>query len=138
MTEKKRKRLYWIFKISAVVISCLLPIWAICERFPIWTVTHGTGRSLGAGGILILIVLLVIFRKAVFNFMIDRLKLKHAPPLVIWLVMLITSYALVYIGKFLYDMTSVFWMGLIGCAIGTLLTFIAENRFGRKETDLNG
>lgn len=138
MTEKKRKRLYWIFKISAVVISCLLPIWAICERFPIWTVTHGTGRSLGAGGILILIVLLVIFRKAVFNFMADRLKLKHAPPLVIWLVMLITSYALVYIGKFLYDMTSVFWMGLIGCAIGTLLTFIAENRFGRKETDLNG
>jgi hypothetical protein len=138
MTEKKRKRLYWIFKIGAVVISCLLPIWAICERFPIWTVTHGTGRSLGAGGILILIVLLVIFRKAVFNFMADRLKLKHAPPLVIWLVMLITSYALVYIGKFLYDMTSVFWMGLIGCAIGTLLTFIAENRFGRKETDLNG
>lgn len=138
MTEKKRKRLYWIFKISAVVVSCLLPIWAILERYPLWTEAHGVGRSLGAGGILILIVLLVVFRKAVFNFMIDRLKLKHAPPLVIWLVMLITSYALVYIGKFLYDMTSVFWMGLIGCAIGTLLTFIAENRFGRKETDLNG
>jgi hypothetical protein len=85
------------------------------------------------GGILILFVLLIIFRKSVFNFMRDRLKLRHAPPLAVWLVMLIIAYSLLYISKVIYDMTIVFWMGFIGCAIGTLLTFIAENRFGKEK-----
>ncbi len=29
------------------------------------------------------------------------------------------------------DMTTVFWMGLIGCAIGTVLTYISE-RFSEE------
>jgi hypothetical protein len=37
----------------------------------------------------------------------------------------------------LYDITNVFWMGFIGCGIGTLLTFIAENCV-RKEKNENG
>lgn len=133
MTEKKRKTLYWVFKLSGIFISCLLPIWAICERYPLWTETHGVSQSIGAGGILAIIVLVVIFRKTVFNFIRDRLHLRHAPPLLIWLVMLIISYVLMYLARFLQDMTTIFWMGLIGCAIGTFLTFIAENAFGRKK-----
>lgn len=137
MTDKNRKALYCLFKYGGVFVSCLLPILAILERYPIWKVAHGANRSIGAGGILIFIVLIVVFRKSVFNFMRDRLNLKHAPPLMIWLVMLAVSYVLIYIAKFLHDMTSVFWMGFIGCAIGTFMTFIAENRFG-KENDSNG
>lgn len=133
MTEKKRKTLYWVFKIIGIVVSCLLPIWAICEKFPLWTVEYGTNKTVGAGGILILIVMLVIFRKTVFNFISDRLKLKHAPPLVVWLVMLVIAYVLTYINNFIQDLTTVFWMGLIGCAIGTVLTFIAENSYGKKD-----
>jgi hypothetical protein len=133
MTEKKRKTLYWVFKIIGIVVSCLLPIWAICEKFPLWKVEYGTDRTVGAGGILILIVMLVIFRKTVFNFISDRLKLKHAPPLVVWLVMLVIAYVLTYINNFIQDLTTVFWMGLIGCAIGTVLTFIAENSYGKKD-----
>ena len=130
MSDKKRNALYWIFKSAGVFVSCLFPIWAILEKFPLWKENHGAGRSIGAGGILILIVLIIVFRKAVFGFFAERLKLRHAPPLAIWLIMLLTSYILMYISKFLYDMNSVFWMGLVGCAIGTLLTFIAEHRFG--------
>ena len=133
MSEKRRNILYWALKASSIIISCLLPIWAICEKFPIWTAAHGASHTVGAGGILILIVLLVIFRKTVFNFMRDRMKLNHAPPLVIWLVMIIIAYVLIYINKFIQDLTTVFWMGLIGCAIGTLITFIAENKYGKKE-----
>lgn len=137
MTDKKRNTFYWLFKILAVVISCALPIWAICERYPVWIEVNGKSHSLGAGGILILIVLLVIFRKTVFSFLKDRLKLKHTPPIVAWIVMIIISYTLMYISNILYDITIVFWMGLIGCATGTFLTFIAENRF-KKEKDNNG
>lgn len=132
MTETKRKAFYWLFKVLGVVVACALPIWAICERFPIWSLSHGVSRSIGVGGILILIVLLTIFRKTVFNFLVEKLNIKHAPPLAIWFVMLVISYVLVYIGNFMRDLTIVFWMGFIGCAAGTLLTFIAENRFGKE------
>lgn len=133
MTDKKRNKLYWLFKNGGVVISCLFPIWSICEKFPIWKTVHGTGRSLGVGAILILIVTVIIFRKSVFRFIEERIKLKHAPPLLFWGVMLIIAYVLIFIGDFLRDLTTVFWMGLVGCGIGTVLTFIGENCFGKKE-----
>lgn len=133
MTDKKRNKLYWLFKNGGVVISCLFPIWSICEKFPIWKTVHGTGRSLGVGAILILIVTVIIFRKSVFRFIEERIKLTHAPPLLVWGVMLIIAYVLIFIGDFLRDLTTVFWMGLVGCAIGALLTFIGENCFGKKE-----
>lgn len=132
MTEKKRKVFYWLFKVLSVLVSCAFPIWAILERYPIWIVEHGKSQSIGAGAILIVVVLFVIFRKSVFQFMRDRLRLKHAPPLVVWVVMLAISYALMFIAKFINDITPIFWMGLIGCAIGTAITAIAEYRFGKK------
>lgn len=133
LTDKKRNKLYWLFKVGGVLISCLLPVWAICEKFPIWKTVHGTGRSVGVGAILSLIVIAIVFRKSVFNFFSERLKLNHAPPIMVWLILLIVSYLLIYLGRFLMDLNTVLWMGLIGCAIGTLLTFIAENYFGKKE-----
>ena len=131
--SKRNKAFYWLFTFLSFAISCAFPIWAIYEKFPVWTYTYGATRSVGVGAILILIVLLVIGKKRVFNFIVEKLKLRHAPPLVIWLVMVVISYILVYINRFINDLTTVFWMGLIGCAIGTVLTFIAENRYGEKE-----
>ena len=133
MTSRKHKILFWSLKLASIIISCALPIWAICERFPIWTEAHGTGRTIGVGAILIGIVLLVVFRKTVFDFIRDRLDLKHAPPLVVWCVMLVVSYILIYLGEVVRDMTIIFWMGFIGCAIGTFLTYLS-NRFKGDET----
>ena len=135
MSEKKRRTKYWILKILSVIVSCGLPIYSVCEHFPVWTVTHGTVRSMGAGGIICLIVIAIIFRKSVFNFMRDKLKLEHAPPMAVWLGMLIISYILMYINSFIQDLTTVFWMGLIGCGIGTGLTYIAEHFYGKKKEE---
>lgn len=132
MTETKRKTLYWLFKALSIIVSCALPIWAICEKFPLWANQHGTDRTIGIGIILIAFVLVVVFRKTVFDFVRDHFDLKHAPPLAIWLVMLIISYLLVYIGEVMRDMTTVFWMGFIGCVIGTGLTYLSE-RFKKKD-----
>lgn len=136
MTEKKRKRLYWLFKTLGIVISCALPIWTICDRFPLWTDNYGTTRTVGFGVILIAIVMVIIFRRTVFDFIRDHYNLNHAPPLAVWLVMLIVSYILVYIGEVMRDMTSVFWMGLIGCGIGTVCTFVSE-KFNDKDVKPN-
>ena len=134
MTERKRKTLYWSFKVASVLISCAFPIWAICEKFPLWTEDHGTGHSIGVGSILIAIVLLIIFRKSVFDFIKERIDIKHAPPVVVWLVMLVVSYVFIYLGDVMQDMTTVLWMGFIGCAIGTFLTYLS-NKFKGSESE---
>lgn len=136
--EKKRKYLYWLFKVVGILVSCFFPILAICEKYPLWTVSYGTGRSVGVGAILILIVVTIIFRRSVFKFISERLRLEHAPSLTVWLVPIALSYILIFIGNFLRDLNKVLWMGLLGCAIGTVLTYIAENYFGNKEKDGNG
>lgn len=135
MTEKKRKTLYWIFKLLSVFVACALPIWAICEKFPLWTEKHDTGYSIGVGAILIFVVILVVFRRTIFDYIREKIDLKHAPPLTVWLVMLVISYILVYLGNVMRDMTTVFWMGLIGCAIGNVLTYIAQSKFADKEKE---
>ena len=133
MTEKKRKRLYLVFKLLSIVIACGLPIWAICEKFPIWTVTHGTEHSIGVGAGIIIFVVLIVFRRTIFKFLKENLNLQHAPPLAVWLVLLVLSYTMIYLGNIMHDMTTVFWMGFIGCSIGTVFTYIAESRFGKKD-----
>ena len=132
MTERKRIALFWLFKIAGILVSCALPIYAICEKFPIGTVEHGTVRTVGVGVILISFVVLVIFRRTVFNFIKKHLNLQYAPPITIWLVLIVISNLLVYVGEVMRDMSTVFWMGFIGCAIGTILTYISE-RFSKKE-----
>lgn len=132
MKEKKNKILYWVFKVLSVTISCALPVWAIFERFPIWRNVYGAGRSIGVGSILAVIVVLIIFRNSVFNYIIEKLKLKHAPPLAVWLALLAVSYVLTYLAEFMRDLSAVLWMGLVGCAIGAVLTFVAENLFRKR------
>lgn len=138
MSEKKRKTTYWAFKILSIVIACGLPIFAVCEHFPLWTESHGVVRSVGVGFIISLVVILVIFRKSVFSYIGSKLKLDHAPPVVIWLALLIASYILVYINDFVQDLTTVLWMGLVGCTIGTALTYVAEHFYGNDEVDGDG
>ena len=130
--ETKNKILYGFFKVLSVLISCAFPIWAICERFPLWRNQHGTLRSIGTGTILIVIVVLIVFRKSVFKYITEKLRLRHAPPLAIWLTLLVVSYILIYIAEFMKDLNAVLWMGLLGCAIGTVLTFIAERLFRER------
>ena len=138
MTEKQRKAKYRIFKISSLIVSGGLPIYAICEHFPLWKESNGVVRSVGAGGIICLIVIAIIFRKSVFEFLKDKMKLKYAPPMAIWLALIIVSYILIYINRFLHDLNTVFWMGLAGSAMGTGLTYIAENWYGEGEEKTNG
>lgn len=137
MSEKKRKAYYCLFKVLSILVSCAFPVWAIYEKFPLWRTTYGNTRSIGVGTILAIIVLAIIFRSTVFNFIKEKLKITHAPPLVVWLILLAISYVLVFIGQFMGDVVIVLWMGLIGCSIGTVLTLIAEHKFGKKE-DSNG
>lgn len=130
MTVKKRKAWFWGLKSAGIVSSCLFPLFAIYEHFPIWVEENGAGKSLGSGLIIGAIVLLAVFRKTVFAYLGEKFKGKNAPPITIWIVLLICAYLLVYINSFLMDLITVLWMGLVGCGIGTGLNAIADNKFG--------
>lgn len=132
MTEKKRKAWYWGLKAAGVTSSCLFPLYAIYEHFPLWVENNGAARSLGSGLIIGAIVLVAIFRKTVFAYLGEKFKGKNAPPITVWIVLLIVAYLLIYINTFLLDLITVLWMGLLGCGIGTGLNSIADNKFGGK------
>lgn len=133
--QQKRKTWYVIFKVLSVIVSCAFPIWAIFVKFPVWRETHGDGRSFGVGAILMLFVVLVIFRKTVLKYFADKFNLQHAPPITVWVALLIVSYILIYIANFLRDFTLVLWMGTLGCGLGMVLTFFAENVFNKDDDD---
>lgn len=136
--ETKRKIWYTLLKFTSILVSILFPAWAVFEKFPVWKTQYGSGRSFGVGAIILLVVVVIVFRKAVFDFLIEKFKLKHAPPIAVWFVLLVIAYILIFIGNFLRDLVIVLWMGALGCAIGTVLTFICENYFGKKENDESG
>jgi hypothetical protein len=125
----KNNIFYWLLKCGGIGVSVLLPLWVVLEKFPLWVATHGTGRSLGAGGIIGIFVMLVIFRKTVMGYVKEKFKLSHTPPIMVWIVCLVITYALLFIIKFLYDLSLVLWMGLLGSVIGTLLTLAGETLF---------
>lgn len=130
MTEKKRKLWHWIFKVASIVTSCVFPLYAVYEHFPYWQYEHGAARSLGSGLIISAMILVVIFRKTVFAYLGEKFKGKNAPPVAIWIGLLIATYILIYINSFLLDLTNVLWMGLIGCVIGNGLNYIADHKLG--------
>jgi Na+-translocating ferredoxin:NAD+ oxidoreductase RnfE subunit len=134
--ETKRKIWHYIFKVVSFCTACGMPIYAISEHFPMWAVEHGSSRSLGSGVVIAGIVMLVVFKSTVFSWLKEKLQGKHAPPVTIWIVALIVCYILIYINKFLIDLTSILWMGLIGCVIGNAFNYIADHKFGEvKEED---
>ena len=133
MSEKNRKIWYGAFKVMSVLVSCLFPIYAVYEHFPFWIAKTGTPRAVGSGLIISLIVIALVFRKTVFDYIKKKAKLENAPPLLVWLVLIIIRYVLEYISVFLSDLSVVLWMGFVGCLIGSGLTYIAESRFGKKE-----
>lgn len=135
MKATRRNVIYWVLKVISIIISFLFPVIAICDKFPVWEDSYGLGRSIGTGGLLITFVLFAIFRRTVFDFLEERLKLKHAPPITVWIVMLIIAYVLLYICKFLTDIILVFWMGFLGCGLGTILTMVSELCFGKENNE---
>lgn len=136
MSEKKRKIWYGVFKVSGFLTSCLFPLYAIYEHFPIWVENSGSSHSLGSGVIIAAIVLLIIFKSTVFSYLKEKLGGKHFPPITIWIVLLVVVYVLIYINKFLIDLTTILWMGLVGCLIGTILTYIADHKFAKKDEEV--
>lgn len=129
----KNKIFNGILKWGGVGVSAAFPLWAVIEKFPLWVETHGVGRSIGTGGIIGGIIALVIFRDAIVAYFKEKFKNIHTPKITWWIVALIITYVLLYICKFLSDLSLILWMGLLGSVIGTLMTVAGDTIFGEEE-----
>ena len=134
MTTTKRKKAYWVLKLLSIFVACIFPIWGILEQFPIWQECSGTNRAIGAGTILIAAVILIVFRRTVFKFLSDKLNLTHAPPLMIWLFLILLTWCIMWLSSIMENMLNIYILGFVGCLIGNVLTFIGEHIIREDET----
>ena len=133
MRARTKKRLTLLsFKGASIAVSAGMPIWAILEKFPLWREEAGALQTLGIGGVMIVAVSVITFKKTVFNYLKEKTGMKSAPPLAIWAVLLFVSFALSALADAMSDMRTVFVAGIVGSGIGTALNFIGETLKARS------
>lgn len=134
MTEKAKKTLTrTLLKAGGIAASIGLPAWAILEKFPVWKAEQGTGKTIGIGAVMVLFVLLVTFRKTVWTFVQEKTGLKSAPPLMMWAVLFCVFLGLQSLIGILADLITICLAGIVGCAIGTGTTVVANILDGIQE-----
>ena len=140
MTPKVK---YWILQIAAFLAAVIPPVWAVCEKLPVWKARYGAARTFWFGIAVVLIVLLVVFRKTLLvlvrswtDVLVDRIKEKtgivHVPPMLslvlTWATALIVVVALIPVVSGLYvilvDLKGIFMAGLVGAGLGWLLSAV--------------
>lgn len=112
---------------AGTVVSIAVPAWAIFEKLPIWTRHDGIKNSIGVGGVLILIITILTLRKTIFNYFKEKLKLKTAPPLFMWISLFIIVLVISAIGTIISDLKTICIAGIIGSGAGSLMIFFANN-----------
>ncbi len=128
MKQKNKRRLKLLsFKGAGIVTSVALPVWAIIERFPILKAESGTGRMLGIGGLMTAVVLLITFKRTVFDYIKEKTGIRHAPPFAVWSALLIASFAVGVLADAMAELRAVFVAGAVGSGIGTVLSIIGDN-----------
>lgn len=134
---------YWILQIAAFLVAVIPPVWAVCEKLPVWRVRYGTAQTFGFGLVILLVVLLVVFRKTLLvlvrgwlDVLCDKIKEKtgivHIPPMLslvlTWATALLVVVALIPVVSGLYvilvDLKGIFMAGLVGAGLGWLLSLI--------------
>ena len=123
----KGKVKYLCIKGTGIVVSAAIPVIAILKKLPFWRAEAGVTRTVGVGAVMAAIVVLITFKKTVFNYLKEKTGMNHMPPLMLWGGLLIGSLLLNAAADMLSDMRSVFVAGFVGCAVGSVLTVIADN-----------
>lgn len=84
LTRTKRKVLSGALRGSSAVVAAAIPIWLIAQKFPLWATEQSTTVSLTGGGIAVMIVASLAFRKRLWRAIKPALaKLKNRGGLVL-------------------------------------------------------
>lgn len=62
----KRKILSGALRGSSTIVAAAVPIWLIAQKFPLWATEQSTTVTLTGGGIVVVLIACMVFRKKLF------------------------------------------------------------------------
>lgn len=122
------KVIAFALRMLAVAAFIGFPVWAVAEKFPLWKTRGGDGAALGVGGVLLLIVLFVTFKKYVVAWAAEKLGTISAGVslVLLWFGAAIVCITLAKIAGIMEDLATVFLWSAVGAGIGVVLQFTAR------------
>lgn len=120
---KETKRKLGVFGLRTVGITSAvgMPAAAVLKAFPVWKVnTPVDGKVLGVGGIMILIIVLLSFRRQIWPIVKDKLHLNATGAIIGWGVLFAALLAAEKLVPLLPDLRTICIAGLTGTGIGQI------------------
>ncbi len=135
----KRKALIWLLRALAVVSMIGIPLSVVAYKFPLWRSQGGGAGAVGAGTIILLVIIFATFRKYVTAWAAEKLGALSAGVslILLWSGLAVVCLILTSITTILEDLATVFIFAAIGAAVGVGL-FAAAKRLSGKEDDTDG
>lgn len=128
MTSKAEKAKRWTarcLRLLAYVSFLAFPVWAVLDKFPLWVDKSGAAAAIGAGGVLIGIILAWTLRNALAAWLQKLLGGFAWSQSKFWCGGTVILLILNAVGGIVADLLVVWIAGCIGMAVGTALLLIA-------------
>ena len=136
----KTRTKYWLCIFFSFAFSAGVPIVAIVKKFPLWKQAASPALTVGAGGILAIIVLAICFRKTLLPTIKKKLGITSTPSVFLWLFGLMAVEFLSRINTFMVDIKGVIIAGIFGSAVGwafSLMSVRYDNKLQAEKIESN-
>lgn len=119
----KYKAWAWVLRILAWAVTVGMPLTIVAYKFPLWKAQGGGSGAMGAGTIILIIIVLVTFRKYIVAWAKEKLGALSAGVslVLLWSTLAVVCMVLASITTILEDLATVFLFSAIGAAIGVAL-----------------
>lgn len=134
---KKCKAVAVCLRLLATLTSVGLPAVAVWQEFPIFKAPVSP-RELGAGGILLLLILLFGLRRQLWPYLRDRLHLRSGGALILWGLLFGALWWLEQAAALLPSLRTVCLAGVIGAGAGLIADTAAGLLSRRREGEVSG
>lgn len=125
-TQTKRKIGIISLRTAGIASSVGMPAVAVLNAFPIWKEeTPIDGKALGVGGVMILLIVLVGFRRQLWPVIKSKLHLTSVGAIVGWGVLFAVLLTVEKIVPLLPDLRTICIAGLTGTGIGQVADTVA-------------
>lgn len=125
-TQTKRKMGVIGLRTAGIASSVGMPAVAVFNAFPIWKVdTPIDGKALGIGGVMILLIVLLGFRRQIWPLVKSKLHLNSLGAIIGWGVLFAVLLTVEKIVPLLPDLRTICIAGLTGTGIGQISDTVA-------------
>lgn len=129
---------YWTCILLSFGFAAGIPLVAVFKKFPLWREVASPALTIGAGGVIAIIVVALCFGKILFPAIKKKLGITSTPAVFFWLFGLIAVEILSRINTFMTDIKGVILAGLVGSAIGWVFSLASVHYDRKMEAEKNG